>query len=82
MCTDAKAGPPAPVEKRLAGQAGRAGTAVHHMVAAAYGHVLASDEKPSGALMNVIEASSPILQQVRYATELLLPHDRTCPQEG
>jgi len=27
--------------------------------------------------MSVIEASSPILQQARYATELLPPDDRT-----
>jgi len=32
----------------------------------------------------LIEVGSPILQEVRYATELLLPHDRTqdLPEEG
>jgi hypothetical protein len=53
------------------------------VVAAAYVHAPASggstDRHPS---VNLIEARSPILQLVRYATELVLPHDKTSPRKA
>jgi hypothetical protein len=76
-------GLPASVEERLAAHVGRAGNTVHHVVAAAYEQALASTW--SGGrhpLVNLIEAGSPILQQVRHATELLPPHDRTSPRKA
>ncbi|WP_331737642.1 hypothetical protein [Streptomyces sp. NBC_00019] len=79
----ARQGLPASVEVRLAAQVGRAGTAVHHVVAAAYEHALASGAGTGRhPLVNLIEVCSPILQQVRYATELLLPHDTTSPRKA
>ncbi|MGP4013887.1 hypothetical protein [Streptomyces sp. 4N124] len=79
----ARQGLPASVEKRLAAHVGRVGILVHHVVAAAYEHALASGGSTGRhPLVNLIEASSPILQQVRYATELLLPHDKTSPRKA
>ncbi|MFC9916550.1 hypothetical protein [Streptomyces sp. NPDC127197] len=79
----ARQGLPPSVEERLAAHVGQAGIAVHHVVGAAYEHALVSggsaDRHP---LVNLIEACSPILQQVRYATELLLPHDKTSPRKA
>lgn len=79
----ARQGLPPSVEERLAAHVGQARSAVHHVVAAVYEHALA----PGGsadlhALVNLIKACSPILQQVRYATELLLPHDKTSPRKA
>ncbi|WLW58143.1 hypothetical protein [Streptomyces sp. YU58] len=74
----ARQGLPAAVEARLAAHVGRAGTAVHHVVAAAYEHTLTADWGGGPhPLVSLIEAGSPILQQARYATELLPPRDRT-----
>lgn len=79
----ARQGVPSSVEKQLAAHAGQAGNAVRHVVAVAYEHAPASGG--SGGqhpLMSVIRASSPILQQTRYATELLPPDDRTSPRKA
>jgi hypothetical protein len=69
---------PSSAEERLAARVQRAGNAVHQVVAAAFDHALAScgyaGEHP---LVHVMEASAPILQQVRYATQLLPPDDGT-----
>ncbi|MER7539063.1 hypothetical protein ABTX77_30400 [Streptomyces sp. NPDC097704] len=76
-CPTARDGLPPDVEERIAARVRQVANVVHHVLAAAYQHVLAlggnSDRHP---LVAVIEAGSPILQQARYATELL-PHDRT-----
>ncbi len=74
----ARTGLSAGLEERLAARAGRVAGVVHHVLAAAYQQVLAEGGDADGhPLVSVIEASSPILQQARYATELLPPHDRT-----
>ncbi|MGP4046967.1 hypothetical protein [Streptomyces sp. 2A115] len=79
----ARQGLPASDEERLAAHVGRAGSAVHHVVAAAYEQTSASGGSTGRHLLvNLIEDCSPILQQARYATELLLPHDKTSSQEG
>jgi hypothetical protein len=79
----ARQGLPEDVEERLAAGVGQAGNAVHHVVAAAYEHVLAAggsgDEHP---LIGLIGAASPILQQVRYVMELLPRDDRTSPRKA
>ncbi|SNX88280.1 hypothetical protein SAMN06272735_8719 [Streptomyces sp. TLI_55] len=74
----ARQGLPAATERRLAAHVPRAGQVVQHAVAVAYEHALTADW--SGAchpLVSLIEAGSPILQQARYATEVLPPRDRT-----
>ncbi|MGW2458127.1 hypothetical protein ACWC2M_03685 [Streptomyces sp. NPDC001761] len=64
--------------ERLAARVRRAGNAVHQVVASALEHALASygyaGEHP---LVHLLEASAPILQQARYATQLLPPDDGT-----
>ncbi|MFF9502207.1 hypothetical protein [Streptomyces sp. NPDC014656] len=73
----ARAGLPAGLEERLAARAGQVAKVVHHVLAAAYQQVLAESGGAGGhPLVSVIEASTPILQQARYATELLPPDDR------
>lgn len=70
------------IEERLVAHVGQAANAVHHVVAAAYEHVLTSDRGGDDhPLVKVIEETSPILQQVRYAMELL-PHDDRTSQKG
>ncbi|MER6165567.1 hypothetical protein [Streptomyces violaceorubidus] len=73
----AREGLPPALRERLAVRVRRLADTVHHVLAAAYDHVLL-DDRDTGRrpLVSVLEASSPILQQVRYATELLPPHDR------
>ncbi|WP_238698023.1 hypothetical protein [Streptomyces sp. E5N91] len=74
----ARQGLPAPLEERLAARAGQVADVVHHVLAVAYQQVLAeSGNADRHPLVRVIEASSPILQLARYATELLPPDDRT-----
>lgn len=74
----ARLGLPSSAEERLAARVQRAGYAAHEVVASALDHALAScgyaGEHP---LVHVVEASAPILQQVRYATQLLPPDDGT-----
>ncbi|MFG2356891.1 hypothetical protein [Streptomyces sp. NPDC048521] len=74
----ARLGLPSSAEERLAARVQRAGNAVHQVVAAAFDHALAScgyaGEHP---LVQLMEAGAPILQQVRYATQLLPPDDGT-----
>lgn len=74
----ARLGLPSSAEERLAARVERAGNAVHQVVASALDHALASygyaGEHP---LVHLMEASAPILQQVRYATQLLPPDDGT-----
>ncbi|MFF0478466.1 hypothetical protein [Streptomyces sp. NPDC004284] len=81
-CPAARDDLPPDVEERLAVRARQAANVVHHVLAEAYQHVLAlggnSDRHP---LVAVIEASTPILQQARYATELL-PPDRTARRKA
>ncbi|WP_031010197.1 hypothetical protein [Streptomyces sp. NRRL F-5727] len=79
----ARTGLPEGLEERLAARAGRVAQVVHHVLAAAYQQVLAEEGGAGGhPLMSVIEAATPILQQARYATELLPPDDRTSRKEG
>ncbi|MFJ7495105.1 hypothetical protein ACIQZB_28675 [Streptomyces sp. NPDC097727] len=74
----ARHGLPPALEERLAAQVRQVANVVHHVLAAAYEYALTAgghgDHYP---LVSIIEASSPILQQARYATELLPPDDRT-----
>ncbi|MBG7697141.1 hypothetical protein HCJ76_03260 [Streptomyces sp. MC1] len=74
----ARLGLPLSAEERLAARVQRAGNAAHQVVASALDHALASygyaGEHP---LVHLMEASAPILQQVRYATQLLPPDDGT-----
>lgn len=71
-------GLPTVLQERLAARTGQVANIVHHVLAAAYQRVLATDgDSDRHRLVRVIEASSPILQLVRYATELLPPGDRT-----
>ncbi|MFF4796244.1 hypothetical protein ACFY2M_42880 [Streptomyces sp. NPDC001276] len=79
----ARQGLPEDVERRLAARVGQAGSAVHQVVAVAYEHVLAADDSGVGhPLTSLIEAASPILQQVRYVMELLPRDDRTSPRKA
>ncbi|MFF4836328.1 hypothetical protein [Streptomyces sp. NPDC001315] len=74
----ARQGLPEDVDERLAAGVGQAGNAVRHVVAAAYDHVPAAGGSGDGhPLVDLIGAASPILQQVRYAMELLPRDDRT-----
>ncbi|MFE4454759.1 hypothetical protein [Streptomyces sp. NPDC056796] len=69
---------PPDAEERLAGRVRQAVNTVRHVVMAAYEHTLsAGGSSGDHPLMSIIEAISPILQQARYATELLPPDDRT-----
>ncbi|MFH8625902.1 hypothetical protein ACH4A8_29115 [Streptomyces vietnamensis] len=81
-CPAARDDLPPDVEERLAARTRQAASVVHHVLAEAYQHVLAlggnSDRHP---LVAVIEAGTPILQQARYATELL-PPDRTARRKA
>ncbi|MEU6290926.1 hypothetical protein [Streptomyces sp. NPDC046988] len=73
----AREGLPPDLRERLAVRVRRLADTVHHVLAAAYDHLL-TDDRGAGRqpLVSVMEASSPILQQARYATELLPPHHR------
>lgn len=58
--------------KHLAARSEQAGNAVHQVVAATYAHVLADAAGDRGdPLTRLIDAASPILQQVRFARDLL-----------
>ncbi|MGW0858577.1 hypothetical protein [Streptomyces sp. NPDC002690] len=63
------------VEEELFARAGRAGNAAHHVVASVCEHALTSSDVNDGgqSLVLLIEASAPVLQQVRYSRELLPP---------
>jgi phosphoglycerate dehydrogenase-like enzyme len=66
------------VEERLAAYVERVGDIVGQVVVATYEWTLTPDRGAGGhPLVRVIEESSPILQQVRYARELLPCDDRT-----
>ncbi|MGW1626066.1 hypothetical protein [Streptomyces sp. NPDC002172] len=70
------------MEERHAHHVEQAGNAVRYVVAAAY-EVLASDRDAGGhPLVPLVETSSPILQQVRFARELLPRDDRTSFGKG
>ncbi|MET9879019.1 hypothetical protein ABZZ36_30955 [Actinacidiphila glaucinigra] len=67
-----RAGSAPTLQERLVADVGRAGAAVLHVISAAYGHVLTSGPADQHPVVRAVEAASPILQQVRYVTELLL----------
>ncbi|MFF4902764.1 hypothetical protein [Streptomyces sp. NPDC001068] len=68
--------PPA-VEERLGDRVGTVGTTVRHVIAMACDLALTSDCEGGHPSLRVMEASSPILQQVRFAREILPRDDRT-----
>ncbi|GGM23036.1 hypothetical protein GCM10010129_79220 [Streptomyces fumigatiscleroticus] len=74
----ARQGLPPSAEERLATQVQQVSHVVQHVVTSAYEHALtvgwSAGEHP---LVSLLMASSPLLQQARYATELLPPHGGT-----
>ncbi|MFD6534605.1 hypothetical protein [Streptomyces sp. NPDC060184] len=74
----ARQGLSAAAGKRLFECVGRAANAAHHVVASVYGQALTSPgaNRDRQALADLIEASAPILQQVRYSRDLLPPRRR------
>ncbi|MFE2546269.1 hypothetical protein [Actinacidiphila glaucinigra] len=78
--SSARQGLPRAGEEQLARHVQRIANVVSHVVAATYAY-MPTPENSGGQhpLVGMIEAGSPILQQVRYVLELL-PQDRTCTQ--
>ncbi|MGW7048846.1 hypothetical protein ACWGDT_40555 [Streptomyces avermitilis] len=75
-------GVPPVLEERLACQVRRTAAAVDHVVASVYDFALTSDVSDGvDPLTDLIEASAPILQQARYALNILPPGGSTS-QEG
>ncbi|MFJ5035790.1 hypothetical protein ACIQB5_49230 [Streptomyces sp. NPDC088560] len=73
----ARQGLPSSATEQLTSLVRQAGNVVHHVVAAAYEQAMAwGGGDAERTLVELIETSTPILQQARYATGLLPPDDR------
>ncbi|MFF7213766.1 hypothetical protein ACFZAU_25045 [Streptomyces sp. NPDC008238] len=73
-----RAGRAPSLQERLVADVARAGAAVLHVITAAYGHVLTSEQADRHPVVRVVEEASPILQQVRHVTGIL-PGDTLAP---
>ncbi|MFE9356350.1 hypothetical protein ACFYPB_19640 [Streptomyces olivaceoviridis] len=75
--------PPQVMEAGLAQRVRQVAIVVQHVLTQAYQQILSVDTVGDRHhLVSIIEASSPILQQVRYAADILPPADRTPLREA